>query len=221
MVRDDPAWAVFITCCLSHLSIAPAMLQLYRRRWMWETAVTIYSITCSFMYHTCQSFQTRIFLSELQWHRLDNIGALVSFSIFWTYMACIRDPVVEAYVKYACVFIALLAQEKDPWNEIYTFVPIVLFSMIPIVWHGLIHQRSPPYDMRNAVTGFGLLAVALPFFIAGLDDDNDPYRIFHGLWHVFGGVSSFFLWRIVKVPGALVLQPLSEKERGGTAISGA
>jgi hypothetical protein len=211
MGRQDPAWAVFITCCLSHLSIAPAAVQLIRRRWMFEAAVTCFSIFVSFMYHTCQSFNTRLFLTELQWHRLDNIGALSSFGIFWTYMACIRDPVVDAYVKYACVFVALLAQERDPWNEMYTFVPICISAMIPFWFHLFVHRRRPQYDVKNALLGFGLLGAALPFFVAGLDDDNDPFRIFHGMWHLLIGISSFFLWRIVKNPGAVALQPISEK----------
>lgn len=186
-------------------------MQLIRRRWMFEAAVTMFSIICSFMYHTCQSFDTRVFLTELQWHRLDNIGALTSFGIFWTYLACIKDPVVDAYVKYACVFVALLAQEKDPWNEMYTFVPILMFSMIPVVAHVFVHKRRPAYDRNNVVMGFGLLAAALPFFVAGLDDENDPFRIFHGMWHLIGGASSFFLWRVVKQPGAIALQPLTER----------
>jgi hypothetical protein len=211
MPRSDPPLIIFLTCCVSHLAMVPSVVQLVRRRWMFETAVIVFAMTCSFMYHTCQSFDTRIFLTELQWHRLDNIGALCSFAVFWTYMACIKDPVVDAYIKYACVFIALLAQEKDPWNEIYTFIPIVLFSLIPVVSHVFIHQRAPVYDRKNAVLGFGLLCAALPFFVAGLDDENDPYRSFHGLWHLIGGASSFFLWRIVKYPGAVAMQSMSER----------
>jgi predicted membrane channel-forming protein YqfA (hemolysin III family) len=189
----------------------PSVMQLIRRKWMFEASVIVFSMTCSFMYHTCQSFDTRIFLTELQWHRLDNIGALTSFGIFWTYMACIKDPIVDAYIKYSCMFIALLAQEKDPWNEMYTFIPIVVFSMIPVFAHIFVHQRGPAYDRRNLVLGFGLLAAALPFFVAGLDDDNDPFRVFHGLWHLIGGASALYLWRIVKNPGAIALQPMTER----------
>ncbi|CUG75000.1 transmembrane protein, putative [Bodo saltans] len=208
---EDPAWAVFITTVVSHLTLIAPIKQLLERRWMFEVSISIFGLCCSFMYHTCQSFDTRIFLTELQWHRLDNIGVLCSFGIFWTYMACIESPVTEAYVKYLCVFVTLLAQECDPWNELYTFVPVVLFSMIPFYFHIFVHQRWPRYDKKNFLAGFGLLAAALPFFVAGLDDANDPFRIFHGLWHLFVGISSFYLWRIVKQPGAVALQPLRDR----------
>jgi hypothetical protein len=60
------------------------------------------------------------------------------------------------------------------------------------------YQKKPPFDMKNALMGFGLLIAAVPFFVAGLDDDNDPYRLYHGCWHLFGGLSAFYLWRVVK-----------------------
>lgn len=211
MPREDPPIAVFITTVVSHLTLIAPLLQLIKRKWMFEAFISVFGLTSSFMYHTCQSFDTRIFLSELQWHRLDNIGALSSFGIFWTYMACIKDPVVEAYVKYACVFITLLAQEKDPWNEFYTFIPVVIFAMIPFFFHIFVHRRMPQYDKKNTLLGFGLLGCAIPFFVAGLDDDNDPYRIFHGVWHLMVGIASFYLWRVVKFPGAVALQPLTER----------
>ena len=211
MVRQDPPLVVFMTCCLSHVAMVPAVLQLLQRKWMYEAFVTMFSGAMSFMYHTCQAFRTELFLSELQWHRLDNIGCLLSFGMFWIYLSIIKDPVKDAYLKYASLFVAFVSQEKDPWNVTYTFVPIAMFALVPIFVHAAIHRRVPAYDWKNFAAGFGLLAVALPFFIAGLDDDNDPFRFYHGMWHVFGGIASLYLWRIVKSPGAVALQPLPEK----------
>ena len=76
--------------------------------------------------------------------------------------------------------------------------------------------RSPfwlpvPPTTENVMLGFGLLVVALPFFVAGLDDDNDPFRVFHGMWHLTGGFASLYLWRVVKYPGAVMLQPLTDR----------
>ena len=86
-------------------------------------------------------------------------------------------------------------------------------ATMPFISHGLVNRKMPPFDAKNFVMGFGLLAAALPFFIAGLDDDNDPFRLYHGMWHVVGSFSSLFLWRIVKTPGAVVLQSYSATEK--------
>jgi hypothetical protein len=213
MARNDPPLAVFFTCCLSHFAFVPSLVQQYRRRWHFEFCVGIAAIMCSFMYHTCQAFNTVLFLSELQWHRLDNIGALSSFAILFVYLANIKDPQIEAYLKYMLILMSVIIQEKDPWNEIYTFVPVLVMSLIPFVSHGLVYRKMPQFEAKNFVMGFGLLAAALPFFVAGLDDGNDPYRLYHGMWHVVGSFSSLFLWRIVRNPAAVVLQGYTPYEK--------
>ena len=41
--------------------------------------VTILIVSTSFMYHLCDSVDSDIFLSELDWHKLDNIGSICGF----------------------------------------------------------------------------------------------------------------------------------------------
>ena len=211
MVRHDPPIFVLMTCCLSHVAMVPAVLQLFQRKWMYESFVALFNFVASFMYHTCQALHVELFLSELQWHRLDNVGSLLSFGMFCIYLSGVKDPVREGYMKYGTMLVTLLSQERDPWNLTYTMAPVLLFSAIPLSTHAAIHRRVPAYDWKNFTAGFGLLAVALPFFVAGLDDDNDPFRFYHGMWHVLAGVASLYLWRIVKSPGAVALQPLTDK----------
>ena len=43
---------------------------------------------------------------------------------------------------------------------------------------------------------FALMCISLIFFYKGLDDLNDYLRIWHGLWHVFIGLTSFYLIQI-------------------------
>ena len=54
--------------------------------------------------------------------------------------------------------------------------------------------------------GVGTSLCAVPFFVLGLDDANDPYRMFHGLWHIFVGGASYYLWQTVRCPVATNLQ---------------
>ena len=38
--------------------------------------------------------------------------------------------------------------------------------------------------------------IAIAMFVKGLDDGNDYLRIYHSLWHVSIGVSSFYLYQL-------------------------
>jgi hypothetical protein len=203
MPRDDPPWAIFLTCCLSHAACIPALWQLIRRRWVFEAYVCTTALMASFMYHSCEAFGTSFFLTELRWHRLDNIGVLSCFGVYFTYLCNFRNVYTEQFVKYSTVVLAVLAQEKDPWNEAYTFGPMAFFIMIPVFVHCVVRRKVPSFDVKNAALGFGLLIAAVPFFLAGLDDRADPYRLYHGLWHVVSGGASFFMWRVVVTPQAI------------------
>lgn len=48
--------------------------------------------------------------------------------------------------------------------------------------------------------GFIFFGVAIAFFTRGLDDQTDPYRFFHGCWHMFVGISAYFFWNAVTGP---------------------
>jgi len=84
-----------------------------------------------------------------------------------------------------------------------------MFTLLPVATccHKVFIQKqsfSSVYDAREVMVGGGFLIGALIFFLLGLDDPNDPYRIFHGAWHVCGSFASLRLWRSVKDPVANV-----------------
>jgi hypothetical protein len=191
---DD--WIVCFTAAVSHICMYPALRLLYQRRWMFELCVSAFAVWVSFMYHFCQAFHIRVFLSEGAWHRLDNVGVLSAFGIFFTHLCCFRDAHLDGLIRFAAIGVALLAQEKDPWNVTYTVVPVAAWISLPFILYG-VSLQLPPWDWKECIYGFGLLAIAIPFFIMGLDDPNDPYRIYHGLWHVFSQLASWRLWKIV------------------------
>lgn len=57
----------------------PVALQLARGRRSFETFVVMFTYLASATYHFCDAFDTSLGLTELQWHRLDNVsfGALL------------------------------------------------------------------------------------------------------------------------------------------------
>jgi hypothetical protein len=196
----DSMELLLLTTVLSHVAMMPTAVMLYRRKWVFESASNVFCILTSFMYHLTQCIGRPFFLSELKWHRLDNIGVLIAFGLFFIYLANIRDPTTELWLKFATMLVALVTQEKAPWDVRYTFGPILMWGSLPVFWHLFVHRRPPVYDWRQFTIGFAALLVAAGFFVRGLDDKTDPSRFFHGMWHVVGGVASYHLWRIVLKP---------------------
>jgi predicted membrane channel-forming protein YqfA (hemolysin III family) len=50
--------------------------------------------------------------------------------------------------------------------------------------------------MKNLYIGVGFLFIAVIFFIKALDDKLDYLRIYHGIWHLFIGISFYYLWQL-------------------------
>jgi hypothetical protein len=200
MPRSEPAAALFVTTVLSHLAIVPTVAQFYRRRWTTEAIMGAFTILASFMYHMSEDFGRSFFLDELQWHRLDNIGALNAFSMMFIYMAQIDDPFANTALKWVNFFGIVVVQEGHPWDERYTFGPLIAFALIPVLYNLLWARRVPAYDFGELGVGLASLVVALLFFVKGLDDASDAYRMAHGMWHVACGFSTLRLWRCVRHP---------------------
>ena len=204
---DD--WIVCLTVVLSHVTMGPTLVYLIKKGWHFECFITVFSIMTSFLYHSCQAFHTTFILNEGHWHRLDNIGAITAFAIFYIHLATIENGSLDAALKYFAFFVAIICQEKAPWEIEYTVGPIILFGCVPIVNHCFIRRKWPTWDRKEFLVGHTLMAIAIPFFIWGLDDQNDPFKIYHGCWHLFAGLASLRLWRIVpRHP----LHPESKKE---------
>ena len=89
----------------------------------------------------------------------------------------------------------LACQEKSPWNEYYTYTPIVtllIMAMIRFIYTGffkrinrLSSQKNrdnttstayclrPRYYWKRIALSFICLLIAIAFFVIGLDDEND------------------------------------------------
>lgn len=196
---SDPEWTVFITCVLSHLPMLLTIFYLFRRNYIFECCMGVFSLVVSFMYHTCECFDTTLFLSELRWHRLDNICAITSVGVTCVYLARIENQALMDYIKYVYFFVVMILQEGHPWDERYTAAPVALAVMFAIAAHIRDPRRRRGLVLRRLILAILLDGVAVFFFALGLNDQGDPYRIFHGLFHLFIAFGVFASWTAIRV----------------------
>ena len=84
------------------------------------------TLLASFMFHFCEIYETSFFLKELQWQRIDNIFTISSFELVILYL-CGAVAQDDLLLKLSTVFSTVIIQEKDPWNFIYTIMPLVSY----------------------------------------------------------------------------------------------
>jgi predicted membrane channel-forming protein YqfA (hemolysin III family) len=77
-----------------------------------------------------------------------------------------------------------------------TAVPTALW-FIALVASYVIRRRIPRFN-RNFYIAFGILIIAMVFFVRGLDEDNDYLRLNHGLWHMSASLSAYFFFGCVQ-----------------------
>ena len=69
-----------------------------------------------------------------------------------------------------------------------TIIPIVTAAIFCIIWYFVFPERRVQFYKKRFIAGMIFLAIAILFFVRGLDDDNDWLRLNHTLWHAFGGI---------------------------------
>ena len=133
------------------------------------------------------------------WHRLDNIFAIVTpVAVVPLLMGRARTPQHQRdidFVRWSSLFIGLFFQELNPWNVLCTITPVILAFLYYLWWW---NNRAPKgHAARFRTRPFRLALVAsccaVVCFVKGLDEDNDPARFFHGLWHIANACSASLL----------------------------
>jgi predicted membrane channel-forming protein YqfA (hemolysin III family) len=100
------------------------------------------------------------------------------------------------YLQYFFLALVLIFQEKNPWDEFNSGIPIIV-SFVLLFSNYIRHGKFPSYDYQPMRRGLMLLAFGVGCFIRGLDDDNDPFRFFHGCWHAFVGASAYYNFKVL------------------------
>jgi hypothetical protein len=87
--------------------------------------------------------------------------------------------------------VTIFCMKIGPWNPICTIIPLALPLVVLVV--KVLHKRQLPEAHRVQLgTALVALACAVVCFKKGLDDENDYLRLWHGFWHVFSSVFTFF-----------------------------
>ena len=180
---------------LSNLPIAPTIFLIKQQKKIFSYYLGYFSMVVSMMYHLCESLDIKIFLVQLKWHELDNIGAMYAFSQMSVPLTKYYNDLDYITKKnYLFFFLILLFQQRGPWVLTNTILPLTLdfsLAIFQIIKYGL-----PEYNKKVMHRAFIFMSISLIFFYKGLDDLNDYLRIWHSLWHVFIGLTSFYLIQI-------------------------
>ena len=175
----------------------------YTKGRIFEAVIITYTMITSFMYHLCDSLELKgdkgLWLSEGQWHRQDNVGAIMCFIILFMYLCDFKNKQHEELIKYTFLCIVILLQEKSPWYLNFTIGPIVAAALVfvckrLIVDNGVFPTCHKRYLRYALVIHF----IAILCFIRGLNEHTDPYRIFHGMWHMLSGLGGWFDYQLLK-----------------------
>eukprot|EP00326_Haptolina_ericina_P039429 CAMPEP_0181251328 /NCGR_PEP_ID=MMETSP1096-20121128/46823_1 /TAXON_ID=156174 ORGANISM="Chrysochromulina ericina, Strain CCMP281" /NCGR_SAMPLE_ID=MMETSP1096 /ASSEMBLY_ACC=CAM_ASM_000453 /LENGTH=324 /DNA_ID=CAMNT_0023348913 /DNA_START=181 /DNA_END=1156 /DNA_ORIENTATION=+ len=145
-----------------------------------------------------------VFLSELQWHALNNILTTTYFLLLLIHLQANTNPTVDIVLRYAAFTAVWIAQIKDEyWNPWYTALVVAVFCMMPVCkFCGA--MRLPPYEPEKLLKGAVAGVASAVCFVVGLDDQVDPFRLFHGLSQALVGLALYYLWQLV---------PLHESEK--------
>ena len=209
-VNSNPFIGTFLTITTLSAGI-PAMSVMLHDGRLFDFAVAFLLFFSSIMYHLSESWNTNsLFLTELQWHQMDNIGVLATIASTNVHICDFESPIVAGLMKWATFYVTLMCQLKDPWNLYFTVIPLVVFFLLPPFKYGYVYvsrlvSSSSSHHQNSSKPIFGriiwknfLIAVMFlagfggPCFVLGLDDANDPHRFFHFLWHLFGSIASYY-----------------------------
>jgi hypothetical protein len=78
--------ATGLIASLTNLAIFPAVIQLHRQNLRFEAAIGLFGLFTSMLYHFCEPTELVILgMNGGNWHRLDNIGAIMCFANLFIY----------------------------------------------------------------------------------------------------------------------------------------
>nr|CCC49289.1 conserved hypothetical protein [Trypanosoma vivax Y486] len=115
-------------------------------------------------------------------------------------MCAFKNPVLERVAKYVTLVLTMTFQARGAFNLQNTVWPVVIFLCLPV---GVCAYRVQlpnvcPLSMAKAA---GCMGVGLIFFYLGLNENEDPARILHSLWHLFCGAGSYYMWSSLRHEG--------------------
>jgi hypothetical protein len=167
----------------------------YRRHF--ELFIGAFQLGTGFLYNFCNALNVSVFLTEQQWHGLNNILTTTYFLLLLIHLQANSNPTVDIMLRYAAFTAVWIAQIKDgDSNPQWTALVVLAFCIMPVCKFGGA-MRLPPYSAEKLCKGLFAGLGATVCFLLGLDDALDPFRLFHGLSQALVGLALFYLWQLV------------------------
>ena len=100
---------------LTDVAFVPPLMIMHRYRRHFELYVGVFQLTTGFLYNFCNALGLRVFLTELQWHGLNNILTTTYFLLLLIHLQANSNPTVDIVLRYAAFTAVWIAQIKDEY----------------------------------------------------------------------------------------------------------
>eukprot|EP00771_Trimastix_marina_P000577 gnl/Trimastix_PCT/1596.p1 GENE.gnl/Trimastix_PCT/1596~~gnl/Trimastix_PCT/1596.p1 ORF type:complete len:222 (+),score=2.62 gnl/Trimastix_PCT/1596:58-723(+) len=166
-----------------------------------ETLCGVFTMMVSIMYHLCECLGILVLeMNDGQWHRLDNVGAILSWGSLCLHMCQLyhRRNLLDTF-RWCFLFFTLWCQERGPWEIQFTLIPILCMFALFLIRLMFFSRDNMAWCHYQLIWGAIFLVPTCICFARGLDDDHDWIRLWHGLWHFFASLCMYFFISSVPV----------------------
>eukprot|EP00938_MAST-03A_sp_MAST-3A-sp1_P000729 g729.t1 len=189
----------FIFTVVSDFALVPSLTVTAKNRKHFEVFVGTSAILTGFLYNACDALDVSLFLSKDDWHRINNVMAITYCALLAIYLMCNESDDANTVLRYAAFALVTVAQVRDNfWMEQsqWSMLVILFYALLPLLKF-VSQNRIPNYHRQRTKKGLSFALLAALFFVMGLDEKNDRFRISHSVAHVFMGGALYQLWAIV------------------------
>ena len=183
---------------ITNFSFLPVIFLMILQKRYFEVYLSIYTGITSFLYHVCEGLDYDIYMNQKKWHVCDNIGSITAINSILVYFMRFNNYEKEVKYNLFCLFLAITLQINEPWDLNNTILPIILYAAL-LGYHiyNFIDGHKVRYHPQMLKNGMILLLFAFIGFFYGLDEHTDYLRLYHCVWHIFIGISTFYLRQAV------------------------
>ena len=185
---------LLISLWLSHAFIIPLIVLAKKQKQITLIFATFLNFISSLMYHASYVFNTdKIFLEDLSWHKLSNIGIVTALIIGVIHLMDNKNEEFDEILSYIALLISIIIQEKDPWNFNYALFPFLIAALLGL-FKVLNNKHSSIYISSTMLfKGIILIIVGLVFIKFEVDRQSDYLNCYHsgariiiavGIFHV-------------------------------------
>jgi len=202
---DREKFVTFLFAVGSDCALVPSLLVTAKNRKHFEVFVGFSAIVTGFLYNACDALDVSLFLTQDEWHRINNVMGITYCALLAVYLMCNTSNDWNTLLRYNAFASVTVAQVRDGfWMERsqWSVLVIAAYALLPILKFAKL-KCVPAFHRQKTRNGLAFAAIAAAFFVMGLDETNDPFRISHSIAHVFMGATLYNLWGIAPTPEAL------------------